>query len=220
MFDADNDGDLDIHVTNGHVIDNVKLYRPTLTYAQKDLLYENRPSATAKSPVSRRFRARRSGPAGDSRRPRAGGRGLRQRRQGRRRHDIAQPARGAVAELRARGPATGSRSARRERRATPSAWERPSRSRRRKGARSGRSTTPPATSAANDIRLHVGLGAAKSDSADRDCVAEWCSTDPERRRSQPDPDDRRAMKFVTLLLVACSRPARGPRSSTPCRARG
>ena len=41
MFDADNDGDLDIHVTNGHVIDNVKLYRPTLTYAQKDLLYEN-----------------------------------------------------------------------------------------------------------------------------------------------------------------------------------
>ena len=41
MFDVDNDGDLDIHVTNGHVIDNVKLYRPTLTYAQKDLLYEN-----------------------------------------------------------------------------------------------------------------------------------------------------------------------------------
>ena len=41
MFDADNDGDLDIHVTNGHVIDNVKLYRPILSYAQKDLLYEN-----------------------------------------------------------------------------------------------------------------------------------------------------------------------------------
>ena len=41
MFDADNDGDLDIHVTNGHVIDNVKLYRPNLSYAQKDLLYEN-----------------------------------------------------------------------------------------------------------------------------------------------------------------------------------
>jgi hypothetical protein len=41
LFDADNDGDLDIHVTNGHVIDNVTLYRPTLTYAQKDLLYEN-----------------------------------------------------------------------------------------------------------------------------------------------------------------------------------
>jgi hypothetical protein len=32
---------MDIHVTNGHVIDNVALYRPTLSYAQKDLLYEN-----------------------------------------------------------------------------------------------------------------------------------------------------------------------------------
>ena len=41
LFDADNDGDLDIHVTNGHVIDNVALYRPTLSYAQKDLFYEN-----------------------------------------------------------------------------------------------------------------------------------------------------------------------------------
>ena len=37
----DNDGDLDIYVTNGHVIDNVQLYQPKLTYAQKDLLYEN-----------------------------------------------------------------------------------------------------------------------------------------------------------------------------------
>lgn len=41
MFDFDNDGDLDIHVVNGHVIDNVHLFRPTLAYAQKDLLYEN-----------------------------------------------------------------------------------------------------------------------------------------------------------------------------------
>jgi hypothetical protein len=41
MFDIDNDGDLDLHVTNGHVIDNVKLYQPHLSYAQKDLLYEN-----------------------------------------------------------------------------------------------------------------------------------------------------------------------------------
>jgi len=41
MFDVDNDGDLDIHVTNGHVIDNVKLFQPNLTYAQKDLLFEN-----------------------------------------------------------------------------------------------------------------------------------------------------------------------------------
>jgi len=41
FFDFDNDGDLDIHVTNGHVIDNVKLYQPNLEYAQKDLLFEN-----------------------------------------------------------------------------------------------------------------------------------------------------------------------------------
>ena len=41
LYDFDNDGDLDIHVTNGHVIDNVKLYQPNLAYAQKDLLFEN-----------------------------------------------------------------------------------------------------------------------------------------------------------------------------------
>ena len=41
MFDFDNDGDLDIHIVNGHVIDNVKLVQPSLTYAQKDLLFEN-----------------------------------------------------------------------------------------------------------------------------------------------------------------------------------
>ena len=41
MYDVDNDGDLDLHVTNGHVADNVKLYQPNLSYEQKDLLYEN-----------------------------------------------------------------------------------------------------------------------------------------------------------------------------------
>ncbi len=41
MYDADNDGDLDVHATNGHVIDNITLYQPYLSYAQKDLLYEN-----------------------------------------------------------------------------------------------------------------------------------------------------------------------------------
>ncbi len=56
MYDFDNDGDLDIHVTNGHVIDNVKLFQPNLTYAQKDLLYEN---------IGGKFRdvSARSGPA-------------------------------------------------------------------------------------------------------------------------------------------------------------
>ena len=41
MFDFDNDGDLDLHITNGHVVDNVKRYQPNLSYEQKDLLYEN-----------------------------------------------------------------------------------------------------------------------------------------------------------------------------------
>ena len=41
LFDADNDGDLDLYVTNGHVIDNIAMYQPALTYAQKDLYYEN-----------------------------------------------------------------------------------------------------------------------------------------------------------------------------------
>ena len=41
LFDFENDGDLDIYVTNGHVIDNIRLYNPQLSYAQKDLLYDN-----------------------------------------------------------------------------------------------------------------------------------------------------------------------------------
>ncbi len=41
LFDADNDGDLDLYVTNGHVIDNIQLYRPAFSYAQPDLIYEN-----------------------------------------------------------------------------------------------------------------------------------------------------------------------------------
>jgi len=41
LFDFDNDGDVDIYVTNGHVIDNVQLYNPRLSYMQTDLLYAN-----------------------------------------------------------------------------------------------------------------------------------------------------------------------------------
>jgi len=41
LEDFDNDGDLDIYVTNGHVTDNVKLYHSHLSYAQRDLFYEN-----------------------------------------------------------------------------------------------------------------------------------------------------------------------------------
>lgn len=41
LFDFNNDGLLDIYVTNGHVTDNVQLYDPQLSYRQTDLLYEN-----------------------------------------------------------------------------------------------------------------------------------------------------------------------------------
>ncbi len=41
LFDYDNDGDLDIYATNGHVTDNVELYDAELSHRQKDLLYEN-----------------------------------------------------------------------------------------------------------------------------------------------------------------------------------
>jgi len=41
LFDFDNDGDLDIYCTNGHVTDNVELYDPQVSYKQTDLLYEN-----------------------------------------------------------------------------------------------------------------------------------------------------------------------------------
>ncbi len=42
LFDYDNDGDVDVYVANGHIENNVHLYFPNLTYAQTDLLYENR----------------------------------------------------------------------------------------------------------------------------------------------------------------------------------
>lgn len=41
LFDMDNDGDLDLHVVNGHIIDNIAMYGTGMTYAMKDLLYEN-----------------------------------------------------------------------------------------------------------------------------------------------------------------------------------
>jgi hypothetical protein len=46
LFDADNDGDLDIHVTNGHVIDNIERYQAHLAYRQNDQIFLNRGNGT------------------------------------------------------------------------------------------------------------------------------------------------------------------------------
>ena len=41
FFDYDNDGDQDLIVTNGHVIDNIEVSQDTLTYLQPKRLFEN-----------------------------------------------------------------------------------------------------------------------------------------------------------------------------------
>ncbi len=41
FLDYDNDADLDLFVVNGHIIDNIELYRDILTYAQRNLYLEN-----------------------------------------------------------------------------------------------------------------------------------------------------------------------------------
>ncbi len=46
FFDADNDGDLDLFVANGHVRDRVRLIEPDLRYAQSNQLFENTSAGT------------------------------------------------------------------------------------------------------------------------------------------------------------------------------
>jgi hypothetical protein len=41
FFDADNSGDMDIAIANGHVIDNTALFRSGSSYAQRKLLFRN-----------------------------------------------------------------------------------------------------------------------------------------------------------------------------------
>ena len=41
FFDYDNDGDLDLAIANGDIIDNVKLFRDNTTYEQRNLLLQN-----------------------------------------------------------------------------------------------------------------------------------------------------------------------------------
>lgn len=41
FFDADQDGDLDLFVANGHIIDNIALYSDTITFEQQALLFRN-----------------------------------------------------------------------------------------------------------------------------------------------------------------------------------
>ncbi|MHC5209795.1 MAG: CRTAC1 family protein [Planctomycetota bacterium] len=41
LLDAENDGDLDVYVANGHIMDNVESYQPGTMFAQPDQLYLN-----------------------------------------------------------------------------------------------------------------------------------------------------------------------------------
>jgi enediyne biosynthesis protein E4 len=41
FFDFDNDGWRDVLVTNGHILDNIALYHPSVTYAEERKLYRN-----------------------------------------------------------------------------------------------------------------------------------------------------------------------------------
>jgi hypothetical protein len=41
FFDADNDGDPDLYVTNGHVMDDIEAYSDSITYRERDFLFLN-----------------------------------------------------------------------------------------------------------------------------------------------------------------------------------
>jgi len=45
-IDVENDGDLDLFVANGHIIDNIRMYNDTLTYAQPNQMFVNQGGGT------------------------------------------------------------------------------------------------------------------------------------------------------------------------------
>ena len=195
LFDVDNDGDLDIHVTNGHVIDNVKLYQPNLTYAQKDLLYEN---------IGGRFRdvSAQSGPALQAERV---GRGLAVAdfdNDGNLDVVISSVGRAPVLleEPGRRQRQLDHHQGARARRATASASAPRCECRRRPDVQVREINNVASYLSANDIRLHVGLGTAKTIQQIDVLVAERHEADAEGRRRQSDPGHQ-----GTLTALPCCR---------------
>ena len=41
FLDADDDGDLDLYITNGHVMDDIEAYSDSITHRERDFLFEN-----------------------------------------------------------------------------------------------------------------------------------------------------------------------------------
>jgi hypothetical protein len=64
FLDADNNGDLDLAIVNGHVIDNTAVFRPGSTHAQRRLLFLSASPSTPLRAGGRRFAevSRQAGP--------------------------------------------------------------------------------------------------------------------------------------------------------------